>query len=106
MGRNQIIKDILNCITKFSANNYKIISIVLIEAAAAIRVKHQALHWYEVPRFSQRQQRQMRFVGLLGSVTYQGDLDPFIPWLNLGEALHLGSLTSFGFGKYQLRWEP
>lgn len=30
MGRNQIIKDILNCITKFSANNYKIISIVLI----------------------------------------------------------------------------
>ena len=90
----------------YSQTTQEINTLPLIEAAAAIRVKHQALHWYEVPRFSQRQQRQMRFVGLLGSVTYQGDLDPFIPWLNLGEALHLGSLTSFGFGKYQLRWEP
>jgi hypothetical protein len=89
----------------YSQTTEEINTLPLIEAATAIQVKRQDLYWYNVPRFSQRQQRKMKLGGLIGSITYQGELAPFVPWLNLGEALHLGSLTSFGFGKYQLEWE-
>lgn len=76
----------------------------LLELASAITMIHTTLHRYIVPRVSARQQQKMQFHGLLGQVTYQGKLEPFVPWLKLGEALHIGNLTSFGFGKYQLEW--
>ncbi|MCW5204122.1 CRISPR system precrRNA processing endoribonuclease RAMP protein Cas6 [Desulfobulbus sp. US4] len=59
--------------------------------------------WRELPRFSGRQQQWMKFGGLLGSVTWQGaaeDFRPFLPYLAVGEWIHVGGKSSFGLGKY------
>jgi hypothetical protein len=43
-----------------------------------------------------------RPAGLVGSVSFAGDLEPFHLLLQLGSATHLGKGASFGFGVYQL----
>ncbi|MCC7260959.1 MAG: CRISPR system precrRNA processing endoribonuclease RAMP protein Cas6 [Candidatus Latescibacteria bacterium] len=40
--------------------------------------------------------------GYTGWVVYQGDLDPFIPWLTLGQFLHIGEFRVEGLGSYRL----
>ncbi|NOZ51787.1 MAG: CRISPR system precrRNA processing endoribonuclease RAMP protein Cas6 [Gammaproteobacteria bacterium] len=54
------------------------------------------------PQHSDLQKEQMKFGGLLGTITYAGDLEPFIPYLALGEWIHIGGKTSFGLGKYNI----
>ncbi len=59
--------------------------------------------WSDLPRYSGRQKQWMKFGGLLGSVTWQGraeDFQPFLPYLALGEWIHVGGKSSFGLGKY------
>ncbi|XCN71681.1 MAG: CRISPR system precrRNA processing endoribonuclease RAMP protein Cas6 [Candidatus Electrothrix aestuarii] len=59
--------------------------------------------WQDLPRFSGRQKQWMKFGGLLGSVTWQGaaeDFQPFLPYLAIGEWIHVGGKSSFGLGKY------
>ncbi len=68
--------------------------------ARGIRVKEAKVRWDDWSRFSGRQRSWMRFGGLLGTVTYEGDLAPFLPYLALGEWCHVGGKTSFGLGKY------
>jgi len=55
-----------------------------------------------IERFSRRQGRRIPMGGLLGSVTYRGHLEEFIPWLALGEEVHVGKNTVFGLGKYRM----
>lgn len=59
--------------------------------------------WQDLPRYSGRQKQWMKFGGLLGSVTWQGtaeDFRPFLPFLAIGEWIHIGGKSSFGLGKY------
>lgn len=41
----------------------------------------------------------MDLSGLLGAMTFQGELAPFTPWLNAACILHLGRNTTLGCGK-------
>lgn len=70
--------------------------------AAAITLEPQDLHWFDWGRYSQRQQQEMQFGGLLGSVQLQGDLAPFAQLLHTGQWLHVGKNASFGLGGYRL----
>ncbi|MGH9801217.1 MAG: CRISPR system precrRNA processing endoribonuclease RAMP protein Cas6, partial [Blastocatellia bacterium] len=72
----------------------------LIEEAKTITMARQNVEWSDWPRYSGRQKEWMQFGGLLGAITYQGNLAPFLPWLALGEWTHVGGKTSFGLGKY------
>jgi CRISPR-associated endoribonuclease Cas6 len=49
-----------------------------------------------------RQGRRVKYEGVIGRFRYSGDLDSFIPYLKLGEKIHVGKNTSFGFGKYKI----
>ena len=40
--------------------------------------------------------------GLMGKGSFEGDLDPFLPYLFIGEYLHAGKGASWGFGRYRL----
>jgi CRISPR/Cas system endoribonuclease Cas6 (RAMP superfamily) len=40
--------------------------------------------------------------GLVGRVTYEGDLSDYLPLLALGELVHVGKGTVFGNGQYQI----
>lgn len=70
--------------------------------ADAITLAPQDLRWFDWGRYSQRQQQEMQFGGLLGSLLLRGDLLPFAQLLHLGQWLHVGKNASFGLGGYQL----
>jgi len=44
----------------------------------------------------------MALGGFVGTATFEGDLAPFVPFLRLGEIVHLGKGISFGLGKYHV----
>lgn len=70
--------------------------------ASAITLHGEGLRWFDWGRFSQHQQQEMQWGGLLGSVHLEGDLSPFAPLLHLGQWLHVGKNASFGLGGYRL----
>jgi hypothetical protein len=64
------------------------------------------LRWRDWPRYSGRQQQEMNLGGVVGVWTLTGALGPFLPWLRLGQWLHLGKSTVMGLGGYQLEVHP
>ena len=74
----------------------------LIAQAETIQTVRSGLRWHDWTRYSSRQNRKMKLGGLVGSVTYTGDLAVFIPFVALGAFLHVGKNATFGLGKYRL----
>lgn len=70
--------------------------------AATVRIERSTLQWRDWQRYSQRSGATMPFGGLLGETVYGGELEAFLPWLNLGQWTGVGGKTSFGLGFYQL----
>ncbi|MCK2127766.1 CRISPR system precrRNA processing endoribonuclease RAMP protein Cas6 [Thauera aromatica] len=60
------------------------------------------LRWHDWSRYSSRQQREMTLGGALGTWTLEGELAPLLPWLRLGEWLHVGKNATLGMGRYVL----
>ncbi len=66
-------------------------------------LRHEgALRWFENTRYSSRQQREVRQDGLLGEWIWHGELQPLLPWLQLGQWLHVGGSAAMGLGGYHL----
>ena len=40
----------------------------------------------------------------MGKITFAGHLDPFMPFLRLGEEVNVGIDTSFGLGRIKLHY--
>ncbi len=74
----------------------------LLAQAELITTSSSDLKWQEWRRYSGRQKTEMSFGGLVGTVEYCGELTPFMPYLKLGEWLHVGGKTSFGLGGYRV----
>jgi len=77
----------------------------LLAASAGIQDSKQ-LVWRDWTRFSSRQQQKMILGGVVGDWTIRGPLTPFIPFLRLGEWLHVGKESAFGLGHYTLSALP
>jgi CRISPR-associated endoribonuclease Cas6 len=77
----------------------------LIAAAEQVQIAASHLWWYDWERYSTRQDTRMKLGGVLGQVTYTGDVLPFLPLLQLGAYVHVGKGTSFGLGKYVIQHE-
>ena len=60
------------------------------------------LQWRDWVRYSSRQQQKMTLGGVIGVWTMTGSLSPFLPYLHLGQWLHVGKEASFGLGQYTL----
>ena len=75
----------------------------LIEAAKQVTIAAHTLHWHDWERYSNRQQARMKLGGVLGTVSYAGNLEPFLPFLALGAWTHVGKGTSFGLGRYRIQ---
>ena len=74
----------------------------LIERTKVIKTVHSDLVWKDWERYSRRQDTKMNMGGFLGDITFEGDLAEFMPYLKLGEFLHIGKGTVFGLGKYDI----
>ena len=72
------------------------------EAARSVQVvaKHLALQRLE--RYSNRQHQKLPLHGVIGTLSFAGNLAPFLPLLRLGTYLHIGAGTAFGLGHYRL----
>lgn len=74
-----------------------------VEQARAIRTATKNLRWHDWERYSNRTKKRIKLGGLVGEITYCGELTPFLPCLRLGMYTHVGKGTTFGLGQYQLR---
>jgi hypothetical protein len=70
--------------------------------AQKVQTRHSSLNWCDWKRYSHRQEQAMLLGGLLGDITYQGELGEFLPFLSLAEKLHVGKNTTFGLGKLKI----
>jgi len=74
----------------------------LIEKAKEVKVKEQNLRWYDWERYSGRQETRIKMGGFVGDITFEGDIEPFMPIIKAGEVIHVGKGTGFGLGKYAI----
>lgn len=69
-------------------------------ALADTLASEKQLHWRDWARYSNRQQQKMDLGGVIGRWTLSGEIAPFLPFLHLGQWLHVGKETAFGLGGY------
>jgi hypothetical protein len=74
----------------------------LMKLAKTIQIKNNSLFWTDWKRYSFRQKDAMYMGGFTGSVSYEGELAPFIPILRFCEKVHIGKQTTFGLGKFKI----
>ncbi|MBI5681706.1 MAG: CRISPR system precrRNA processing endoribonuclease RAMP protein Cas6 [Deltaproteobacteria bacterium] len=75
----------------------------LIERAQAVKVKDRDTEWHDWERYSARQDVRMKMGGFVGKVVFEGEMSEFMPFIKVGEILHVGKGTSFGLGKYEIK---
>ncbi len=76
-----------------------------IDLALNVQTVDQDLTWFDWERYSSRQHTHMRMGGLMGRITFEGNLAPFYPLLDIGEITHGGKGTSFGLGRFRVSRE-
>lgn len=63
---------------------------------------YRALSWVDWTRYSSRQRQTMTLGGVVGTWSLRGDIGPLLPWLWLGQWLHVGKAAAMGMGGYRL----
>jgi hypothetical protein len=71
-------------------------------SAENVRTVACDVKWIERFRTSSKTRQRHELSGLIGDVSYEGDLREFLPWLALGELTHLGKHTAWGMGWYEM----
>ena len=66
--------------------------------AEAVRVVEDQTYWVELDSYSWRRKASTPMGGFVGQVTFEGDLEPFLPWLVWGEVVHVGKDAVKGNG--------
>ncbi|MEK9149734.1 MAG: CRISPR system precrRNA processing endoribonuclease RAMP protein Cas6 [Candidatus Desantisbacteria bacterium] len=74
----------------------------LIEEAKEVKIKERHTGWYDWERYSSRQETRMNLGGIIGNITYTGNLSPFLPFIILGKYAHIGKGATFGLGRYEI----
>jgi hypothetical protein len=74
------------------------------EKAAHICTEQDETTWVEVSSYSTRQKQVMPIGGIIGKVSFAGDLKPFLELLVWGEILRVGKNIVKGGGAYRLEW--
>jgi len=74
--------------------------------AERIRTARSHLQWAKQYRISSKTQQQHQLSGFVGDIFYEGDIDEFLPWLLLGELIHVGKHTAWGMGRFEIQPFP
>lgn len=73
----------------------------LLAQADQVRLTEQALTWHDTERKSTRTGQRHSIGGFTGHLCYQGELGPFLPWLELARWTGVGRQTVWGKGDIQ-----
>lgn len=76
----------------------------LVVLAGEVRIVREDLRVFHLERYSNRVKEKMDFSGLMGSLEYEGELTPFVPWLLAAQILHIGRNTTFGMGEIEVQF--
>lgn len=71
----------------------------LVKKAKEVKIVDEDLSWFDWRRYSFRQDKAMLMGGMVGSVTYEGNIGEYMPLIDFCSEVHLGKQTSFGLGK-------
>ena len=91
-----------NLLAEFHADGPLVKDFSVLAAASRGIQDDKQLTWRDWTRYSSRQQQKMVLGGAVGQWTISGQLAPFMPYLRLGEWLHVGKEASFGLGHYTI----
>lgn len=75
----------------------------ILERARTVKVENSQLGWNSWNRYSSRQKRYMKWDGVLGGLDFVGQLNEFLPYILLGEYVHIGKGTAFGLGRIAVK---
>lgn len=70
--------------------------------AEKVRTVSSKVQWLEQFRTSSKTRQRHELSGFVGEAVYEGDLTEFLPWLALGELVHVGKHTAWGMGRIHL----
>jgi len=71
----------------------------LVKRAKEVKIVDEDLNWFDWRRYSFRQDKAMLMGGMIGYVTYEGDMGEYMPLIEFCSQVHLGKQTTFGLGK-------
>ena len=74
----------------------------IVDRAKAVETANSSLRWFDWERYSNRQDQSMLMGGIVGEVSYSGNLTEFLPIFRFCEKVHIGKQTSFGLGKIEI----
>lgn len=74
----------------------------LMELSETVERTSSGLYINHIERFSNRHNEKMDWSGVMGAVTFEGELDAFTPWLNAACVLHIGRNVTLGYGKVDI----
>ncbi|WP_322905503.1 CRISPR system precrRNA processing endoribonuclease RAMP protein Cas6 [Paenibacillus sp. SGZ-1009] len=69
------------------------------ELAQHVHCQSASFYMSEMHRYSSRQKQSMEWNGILGTMTFEGDLSVFTPWLNVARILNIGRNSTLGYGQ-------
>jgi hypothetical protein len=72
------------------------------QQAERVTTVADSTRWVESSRYSRRRDVTHDLSGFVGEVSFEGELAPFIPYLTLGEYVHVGKNAVFGNGWYEI----
>lgn len=74
----------------------------LLRQAAGVMVAEDRTSWLDISSYSRRLQASTPIGGLVGGITFEGQLGPFLPFLVWGQFTHVGKDATKGNGWYQI----
>lgn len=74
----------------------------LLKRSRDVKTLNRDLYDFNTARFSHRQGERQPMYGFIGTMRFAGDFAPFEDMLRIGEIVHVGQQTGFGFGNYQM----
>jgi CRISPR-associated endoribonuclease Cas6 len=97
------LRDRINALSYFYCGNGLDIDFKAFgEEAERIKTVADSTRWVESSRYSRRREVTHDLSGFVGEVSFESDLAPFIPYLKLGEYVHVGKNAMFGNGWYEI----
>lgn len=72
---------------------------VFFDQSKGVKLVESDMHWTEWERYSNRQKQRLKMGGVTGKAVYEGDLQPYQPWLTLSEYTNIGKNPTFGLGR-------
>jgi hypothetical protein len=74
----------------------------LLQQADKVICSHDQTHWQDLQSYSNRQKRATPIGGLVGHATFTGELSELLPYLVIGELIHVGKNVVKGNGWYRI----